>query len=74
MIEVDVDWPNVGMVVGECDGILYTTVRDGETEHYIHDFKKKCRPTLISSHDGKHLGLIGGDFTFTERGITDRGQ
>jgi len=60
-----------GMVIGDCDGILYTTVRDGETESYIHKFKKRARPLLIASSDGKTLYLLGGAFSFTERGIVD---
>lgn len=50
---------------------MYTTVRDGEVEKYIHRFKKSARPILAASHDGKQLVLIGGDFVFTECGITD---
>jgi hypothetical protein len=69
--EVEIQWPNVAAVVGLCDGILYETVRDGEVEHYIHKFKKNARPKLIAGHDGKALGLVGGKFTFTERGIVD---
>jgi hypothetical protein len=64
--------PRVGLVVGECDGILYTTVRDGEKERYIHRFHAGERPLLVVSPDGKQLMLIGGRFTFTERGIVDR--
>ena len=63
---------DVGLTIGKCDGILYTTVRDGETEAYIHRFKKSARPTLAASHDGESLSLIGGKFDFTERGIVDR--
>lgn len=72
--EHQIDWPNVGLKIGHCDGVLYTTIRDGKKEHYIHEFKNECRPTLFSSFDGKKIGLIGGDYTFTERGITDRNQ
>jgi hypothetical protein len=61
----------VGVAIGEVDGILYTTVRDGKTEKYIHKFHAKSRPLLIVSPDGKQLGLVGGLFTFTERGIVD---
>jgi hypothetical protein len=68
---VDVDWPDVGLQVGECDGILYSTVRDGVAEKYIHRFKKSARPVLSASHDGASLALIGGDFRFTNRGIVD---
>lgn len=61
----------IGLKIGPCDGVLYTTVRDGKTEKYIHEFKKKSRPLLAASHDGKSLYLIGGSYTFTERGIED---
>lgn len=57
--------------VGECDGILYSTVRDGKTEHYIHRFKKSARPLMVASHDGRQIGLVGGRYSFTERGIVD---
>lgn len=50
---------------------MYETVRDGKTEHYIHKFKKHARPILGASHDGTQLVLIGGNFTFTDAGITD---
>lgn len=69
--EITVDLPRAALTVGECDGILYTTVRDGEKEHYIHRFKKSARPLLAASHNGKQLLLIGGNFEFTERGIVD---
>lgn len=68
---IDVEWPKVALQVGECDGILYTTTRDGKVERYIHKFKKSARPHLVASHDGRFLGLIGGNFTFTDRGICD---
>lgn len=69
--EYNVEWPHVGLKIGKCDGVLYETVRDGITEHYIHKFKKSARPVLAASHDGKALALIGGNFAFTERGIVD---
>lgn len=68
---IDVDWPDVALQVGKCDGILYTTIRDGVTEKYIHRFKKSAQPLLVASHNGKLLGLVGGNFQFTERGIVD---
>jgi hypothetical protein len=61
----------VCMAIGHCDGILYTTVREGQTEEYIHKFKKGARPVLAVSSDGKQLYLLGGDYRFTDRGIED---
>lgn len=63
--------PKTGLVVGELDGVLYTTTRDGEREKYIHRFKKGSRPLLVSAHDGKSLHILGGGYEFTERGIED---
>lgn len=57
--------------VGLCDGILYSTIRDNEKEKYIHKFKARARPEFWVSHDGSQLALVGGDFKFTEAGITD---
>jgi photosystem II stability/assembly factor-like uncharacterized protein len=64
--------PKTGLVIGELDGVLYTTVRDGKTEKYIHEFKKKSRPTLIAASDGQSLHVVGGQYEFTEAGIEDR--
>jgi len=58
--------------VGDCDGILYTTIRDGVKESYIHKFKKKSRPHLCASFDGQQLIILGGGYSFTERGIVDK--
>lgn len=64
-------YPDAVSVIGECDGVLYTTVRDGEKEAYIHRFRKTSRPLLCVSPDGKTLYLLGGAYRFTERGIVD---
>ena len=64
--------PRAGLVVGDLDGVLYTTVRDGEVEKYVHRFRKKSRPLLVSASDGKSLHILGGEYEFTERGIEDR--
>lgn len=68
---MSVNWPEVAFKVGTVDAILYTTVRDGVTEHYKHDFKKSSRPTLISNYDGKSIAVVGGRYKFTDRGIVD---
>jgi hypothetical protein len=59
-------------VVGECEAVAYTAVRDGERASYQHEFRQKSRPLLAVSPDGKRLYLIGGSYRFTERGIEDR--
>jgi len=57
--------------IGQCDGVLYTTVRDGKTEKYIHQFSRSSRPLLTCTPDGKNLVIIGGSYQFTELGIVD---
>lgn len=72
-VEVDKPvMPDVMLVIGDVDGILYTTVRDGNEESYIHEFEKKCRPLFCVAPDGKALFILGGSYDFTERGIVDR--
>lgn len=63
---------DVLMLIGKCDGVLYTTVRDGQTEKYIHRFTGKSRPLLCSSWDGKQLYMLGGAYNFTAEGIVDK--
>lgn len=63
--------PDAVLVVGEIDGIMYSTVRDGVHEKYVHQFKKSSRPLFAVSPDGKQLFMLGGAYTFTERGIVD---
>jgi hypothetical protein len=65
------DAPKVGVVIGDVEGIIYNTVRDGVFERYIHKFAAKSRPLFVVTPDGKQLLLVGGKFTFTERGIVD---
>lgn len=64
--------PDVALKIGHCDGVLYTTVRDGKTEKYIHKFRKSSRPLLAATFDGNQLVLLGGAYQFTDRGIVDK--
>jgi hypothetical protein len=68
-----IEFPDYDTViaVGELSGVMYDAVRDGELEHYIHEFDKTCRPLLCVSHDGKQLYIVGGRYTFKETGIND---
>ena len=64
--------PKTGLVIGELDGVLYTTERDGVTESYIHEFDENSRPLLASASDGKSLHILGGRYAMTDRGIVDK--
>lgn len=63
--------PDVALVVGTLDGVLYTAVRDGVSERYIHEFAKRDRPILAASADGRQLVIVGGGYRMTELGIVD---
>ena len=63
--------PKVAVCVGELDGLLYTTVRDGQVEKYIHKFRAADRPLLCVSPDGLQILVGGGRYRFTELGIVD---
>jgi hypothetical protein len=58
--------------VGRVVAIAYEATRDGETEHWEHEFRSSSRPVLAASSDGKHLYLLAGAYRFTHRGIEDR--
>lgn len=64
--------PRVAIVVGYCDGLLYSAKRDGKVRRYVHTFARADRPLFLASPNGKQLLLFGGNFDFTERGIVDR--
>jgi hypothetical protein len=63
--------PRALMLLGDLDGVLYTAVRDGEVERYIHEFTKRDRPQLASSPDGLQLYIVGGAYRVTSLGIVD---
>jgi hypothetical protein len=63
--------PDAVAVMGECDGVLYTTVRDGKVERYIHEFADDDKPLLCVTPDGTQILLVGGRYDWTERGIVD---
>ena len=68
---VRLDSPDVVMLIGELDAVLYSCTRDGKLEHYEHKFRKSSRPLLVSSSDGTALFIVGGRYKFTNRGIVD---
>lgn len=66
------DMPRALLVIGQLEGVIYSTVRDDEAERYIHEFRHKSRPLLCASPDGDQLYIVGGAYEFTERGIVDK--
>lgn len=64
--------PDVLTVIGELEGVIYSTVRDDEHERYVHRFRKGSRPLLAVNPDGDQLFIIGGKYLFTDRGIVDK--
>lgn len=66
------DNPGVGLAIGPLLGVMYSTIRDGKRENYIHRFRSQSRPLLATSHDGSTLYLLGGAYRFTARGIVDK--
>lgn len=66
------DFGNVAFVIGDLEGVMYRTRRDGKIEHYIHRFDAKSQPVLISNHSGTQIAIIGGAYNFTEDGIVDK--
>ncbi len=70
--QVTLEVSPVMLLIGELDGVLYTTRRDGRRESYVHKFAKKSRPLLAASHDGHQIYIIGGRYEFKETGIIDR--
>lgn len=64
--------PKVVSCMGALTAVIYETVRDGKTEKYIHKFKSADAPLICVSPDGKQIVLVGGNYTWTERGIVDK--
>jgi hypothetical protein len=61
-----------GLVVGPMLGVMYEADRGDGKANYFHRFKKSARPLLIADNDGSQLGIVGGRFRFTDRGIEDK--
>lgn len=59
-----------GLDLGTVFAVAYTTVRDGRTEAYRHDFRPKSRPQLTLNKRG-FLILAGGAYQFKDTGIND---
>lgn len=57
---------------GELTEVRYRTIRDGKEEFYRHPFRASSRPLLAARHDGKRIYIVGGRYTFTDRGIVDQ--
>lgn len=64
--------PKVLLRVGYLEGVIYSAVRDGETQKYLHEFSESARPLLCVTPDGRQLFILGGGYDFTDCGIEDR--
>lgn len=64
-------FPRIGIAIGQVLGIAYETKRSGRIEKYYHPFATESRPHLVVTPDGSQLLLLGGAYSFTERGIED---
>jgi len=71
ILKVQAPQIRAGLVVGKLLGVMYSTKRDGVRENYKHEFAKNSQPLLIASHDGKQIGIVGGQYRFTDAGIED---
>ena len=71
IIKVSAPQIHAGLVVGKLLGVMYSTTRDGVRENYKHVFARNSRPLLIAKHDGTQLGIVGGQYRFTDAGIED---
>jgi hypothetical protein len=60
-----------GWVLGKLASVSYIATRDGETAEYVHKFRQRSRPQLLSTSDGSQLLILGGGYSVTERGIVD---
>ena len=62
----------VAIVIGECDGLMYTTQSAGETERYIFEFTRtRARRMLCVTQDEKQLLLVGVSCKSRDSGIND---
>ena len=62
--------PATGVVIGELVQVGYKSERDGLL--YRHTFRKRSRPLIIASSDGKQALIVGGRFVINGRGIVDK--
>lgn len=64
--------PDVMLAIGKIRAVEYEAIRAGEKAIYRHSFAQHARPLLAASHDGRTVMLLGGAYTFTDRGIVDK--
>lgn len=55
--------------LGDLEGVIYETTRDGRREKYLHKFRGNDRPALAVTFDGQQLVILGGGYQVTDRGI-----
>jgi len=56
--------------IGRLHAVAYEAVRDNKKTKFYHEFKKNNSPILCVTYCGTQLRIVGGDYIFTEDGIT----
>ena len=72
IVSAHLQLPRALTMIGTVRAIAYETVREGQAERYVHEFRSRSRPLLAVSPDGTQLFLVGGNYCFGDRGIIDR--
>ncbi len=69
---IRVNMSDVVAKVGKLEGVIYSAVRDGKREKYLHEFKGNSQPVLAVSDDGEQIYIVAGRYKFTSRGFVDK--
>lgn len=71
IVAVELPSHEIGLVIGEVDGIMYKTKEDDKP--FLHRFGEKSgnRPLLVVTSDGTQAFILKGGYRFTSRGFID---
>ena len=63
--------PDTLVAIGRVTALEYDARRDRKMNRYRHEFAAHAQPLFAVNPDGKSVWLLGGSYSFTERGIID---
>jgi hypothetical protein len=65
--------PRVAVKLGKLDSVVYSTVKDGESATWEHEFGEEGgkKPDLVMDMDNKKLHIVGGTYDVQPAGIID---